>query len=203
MQEHLGNPESLPIRNFFDLIVGTSTGGIVGLGLGVKNWSVPVCMQKFEHVCKQAFTAKPPGLKWLGYLASTSRYKTQRLESALRSAFDEDKDRLLFGPNSDSETPFVRVAVTATLVPSNDAAILANYNGGHGSSNHEKREFQHLQTSSGATPATGLTSRNYLTRSIPAHTRTRSIKRSQDLGSVCCQFPASVFRQGCDYVVAY
>lgn len=46
----------LPVQYFFDLIIGTSTGGIITLGLGEKEWSINDCITKFEQLAKTAFT---------------------------------------------------------------------------------------------------------------------------------------------------
>ncbi|KAK4194080.1 hypothetical protein QBC40DRAFT_154913, partial [Triangularia verruculosa] len=49
----------IPVQNFFDLIVGTrqvaATGGIVALGLGVRNLSVSDCIRDFKDLCGKAF----------------------------------------------------------------------------------------------------------------------------------------------------
>lgn len=38
LEKELG--DLISIQSFFDLIVGTSTGGIIALGLTTRNWSV-------------------------------------------------------------------------------------------------------------------------------------------------------------------
>lgn len=38
LEKELG--DLISIQSFFDLIVGTSTGGIIALGLTARNWSV-------------------------------------------------------------------------------------------------------------------------------------------------------------------
>ncbi|KAF1965274.1 hypothetical protein BU23DRAFT_574994 [Bimuria novae-zelandiae CBS 107.79] len=48
----------IPIQDFFDLIVGTSTGGILALALGVKGWPVKNCIALFRKVVDRAFTPK-------------------------------------------------------------------------------------------------------------------------------------------------
>lgn len=77
----------IPLQCFFDFMVGTryekdldltlyelpnlpnSTGGIIALGLGAKNWSVEECTRHFEDLCHKAFTRRTgcniPGVSWL------------------------------------------------------------------------------------------------------------------------------------------
>lgn len=55
LQKLLNN---IPVQNFFDLIVGTSTGGIFSLGLGVKNLPVSECIRDFKDLCGKAFTPR-------------------------------------------------------------------------------------------------------------------------------------------------
>lgn len=119
----------LPIRIFFDLIVGTSAGGIIALGLGVKGWSIDETIKKFKILYTEAFTPRGMmGIPLLDNLSSTyhgSIYKTKPLEKALKTIFS---DRNLFGGvQSRNEMP-IRVAVTSTTAPGHKAVIFANYN---------------------------------------------------------------------------
>lgn len=119
----------LPIRLFFDLIVGTSAGGIIALCLGVKGWSVEKMMREFKVLYKEAFTPREmtgvPLLQNLTNLYHGSLYKTQPLERALKSCFS---DLNLFGGiESQNEMP-VRVAVTSTTALEQKAVVFANYN---------------------------------------------------------------------------
>ncbi|KAI7772331.1 hypothetical protein LZL87_007692 [Fusarium oxysporum] len=66
------SPE-LPIQSFFDLIVGTSTGGIISLGLGINNWTVDDGIQTFRELCHRAFTPREmKGVPVLEHLAVIS-----------------------------------------------------------------------------------------------------------------------------------
>lgn len=125
----------LPIQNFFDLIVGTSTGGIIALGLGEKGWTVKECITKFKHFANQAFS-KRRGLGWqlidnLIAAQHNGKYKVEPLEDLLRTEYGEDS---LFGGhtnNSKSSTnnsPSVcKVGVTTTTTAGRPC-LLANYN---------------------------------------------------------------------------
>lgn len=112
--------DKIPIQAFFDLIVGTSTGGIIALGLGVEQWRVETCIKKFTRLVDKAFTRRLPGMR-IG-----SRYKTRPLVETLEEAF---KDEFLFGGPHESPTSYLtKVAVTATTDTGERAVILTNYN---------------------------------------------------------------------------
>ncbi|RGP77832.1 hypothetical protein FLONG3_4008 [Fusarium longipes] len=122
MEKRLGN--HVPIQNFFDLIVGSGTGGIIALGLGVKRWNVADCRHHFRSLCKQAFT--PRLVKQLSAVSMRSQYKTKPLEKGLKSAFDQHS--YLYGGSKPDHSTSIRVAVTATLASENRPAVLSNYN---------------------------------------------------------------------------
>ncbi|CAD0083511.1 unnamed protein product, partial [Aureobasidium vineae] len=127
IENALGN--GLRIQDFLDLVVGTSTGGIIALGLAAKGWSVENCTQKFESLCHKAFQermmARDPLIGRLvrGYYHSL--YETSAIEGALKEAFTED-DNLFGGETQNSGMPKIKVAVTAAAVSS--CVVLSNYN---------------------------------------------------------------------------
>ncbi|THW47853.1 hypothetical protein D6D21_03207 [Aureobasidium pullulans] len=116
IENALGNG-ILRIQDFLDFVVGTSTGGIIALGLVSKGWSVDDCTRKFENLCHKAFQermmARGP---FLGRLIRTyyhSLYETAAIEGALKEAFTESAD--LFGAKPTSSGIYgIKVAVTAT-----------------------------------------------------------------------------------------
>jgi predicted acylesterase/phospholipase RssA len=132
IQNNLGR--LLPIQVFFDLIIGTSTGGIIALGLGANGWQVAKCISVFESLCKQAFTKRKdygiPGLEQVISSWNHSRYETAPIEDALQAAFGHDTD-LFAGLKEDLDDSTVRrltkVAVS-TATTAGTAALLANYN---------------------------------------------------------------------------
>ncbi|KAK0631476.1 hypothetical protein B0T14DRAFT_3900 [Immersiella caudata] len=134
IEEALGG--NLRIQLFFDLIVGTSAGGLVALGLGQMDWSVAECIAHFEGLCKEIFTPRVGAHHAIiGTVVEGlhhSRYETQPMERAFKTVFSEN--RLLFGGpqeerrESGSSSQTVKVAVVATSVACNKAFVLSNYN---------------------------------------------------------------------------
>jgi patatin-like phospholipase/acyl hydrolase len=135
----------LPVQAFFDLIVGTrcvfrvssltcpdrySTGGIIALAFGVKNWSIKRCIDKFRRLCRIAFTLKVihtmPLLKYITALKLAPKYRTKPLRDALKSNFGEQP---LSGNSGRSRASYhsARIAVTATNEAGTKAIIMANY----------------------------------------------------------------------------
>ncbi|KAH7192830.1 uncharacterized protein B0J16DRAFT_394837 [Fusarium flagelliforme] len=128
----------IPVQNFFDLIVGSSTGGIIALGLGVKRWTITDCKDHFKSLCKQAFTPKLP--KAFAAVTMRSQYKTKVLEKGLRSAFDQHS--FLYGGSRPDHSTSIRVAVTSTLASENRPAVLSNYNT---ESEHESSPYKFVR----------------------------------------------------------
>ncbi|KAH8677541.1 hypothetical protein BX600DRAFT_430886 [Xylariales sp. PMI_506] len=129
MERMLG--PDLPIQLFFDLIVGTSTGGIIAIGLGAKKWTVDATIQKFKDLCREGFVPhEMSGIPLIGMLSNLyhgSLYKTQPLQMALRRYLS---DQPFFGASTHRSLfdISVKVAVTATTAMERQPVVFANYN---------------------------------------------------------------------------
>jgi len=117
-------------------IADTSAGGIVALGLGVKQWSIAECQTKLTDLSRKIFKQRS---KITSSLAQVTRgwsetfvkaakvywydsiYDWRLLESVLRDAFGADD--LLAETGVDS----VKVAVTATTGSDPPCTIFTNY----------------------------------------------------------------------------
>ena len=111
------------------MLISHSTGGLVALGLGVKNWSVELCAFHFEKLCLQAFTPREfhnvPVLEQLTTLNHNGKYKTRPFKEALKEAFQDDQ---LFGGVCEDARYQRKVAVVSTSETGQRAVILTNYN---------------------------------------------------------------------------
>lgn len=122
-----------------------STGGIIALGLGVKQWTINHCVTEFIRLCDQAFTPREfssvAGLETATTLAHGSKYKTTPLRHALLSAFG---DAQLYGGRRKTHCVYnTQVAVTATSGTGEEGLILANYSRHEENEPNYKFEFPH------------------------------------------------------------
>ena len=119
----------IPVQDFFDLIVGTSTGGIIALALGVQHYPVDQCIEMFTSLCDHAYTPRLKGMPLFDLAASIShgsRYKTKQFHEALKEAFG-DKEYLFGGRNQSDIRGQNKVAVTSTSSTGGRAIVIANY----------------------------------------------------------------------------
>lgn len=120
----------LPLQLFFDLIIGSGTGGIIALGLSVKNWSVEECIKRFKELSSDAYSPREltgvPMLENLAVFYHGSIYKTRPFERGLKMMF---QDQPLFGGamTGQRETP-TKVAVLGTTALEQRSVVFANYN---------------------------------------------------------------------------
>ncbi|KAK3934638.1 hypothetical protein QBC46DRAFT_347432 [Diplogelasinospora grovesii] len=127
IENYLGG--HLPIQAFFDLIVGTSTGGIIAAGLGVEDWRVDECIKHFMELSDKAFTRRRfVGIHDLPVLRRAGRkYRTKPFETILQDLFGED-EYLFGGFQADPKRYKTRVALTSTTATGSTAVVMANYN---------------------------------------------------------------------------
>lgn len=105
-----------------------STGGIISLALGVKQWGLKRCIDTFKNLCGEAFTLRdhPVVPKWMTLLAKHSIYKTKPLYTALMNSLGEAP---IFGGRCDYQPDIpIKVAVTTYSDMGKGPAIITNYN---------------------------------------------------------------------------
>lgn len=127
------------------MLIRYSTGGIIALGLGVKQWSLNHCVTEFIRLCDRAFTPrefdKVAGLTQATTLKHGSKYKTQPLQHALHEVFGEEQ---LYGGLRKAYCVYdTKVAVTATSGTGQRAVVLANYSRQEENEPNYKFEFPH------------------------------------------------------------
>ena len=102
------------IASYFDLIVGTSTGGIIALGLGL-GLSAKEVLTFYEEHGPRIFHGNR-FLRWLRWFG-TSKYSSAPLEDALRSCFGDkrlgDSEKRLVIPSLNLENGEVYIYKTA------------------------------------------------------------------------------------------
>jgi hypothetical protein len=103
-----------PVSRFFDLIVGTSTGGIIALGLGL-GFSARQMLTFYEMSGPSIFGGNG-GLRWLRWLVR-AKYEPVALQTALQDVFGErligESATRLVIPSFNIETGEVHVWKTA------------------------------------------------------------------------------------------
>jgi patatin-like phospholipase/acyl hydrolase len=143
--EHLDNAIDLdlPLQDCFDIMIGTSTGGVIALGLailpndkvGQKDRSVRALKEEFIDLATKTFRTGKEGA-WIAaidYFNLTSKafmalriweskYGTKPLREGLKSIFGAENK--LFS----SRHRAVRVAVTSAKDQGADKCLIANYN---------------------------------------------------------------------------
>ncbi|KAK4226542.1 hypothetical protein QBC38DRAFT_228491 [Podospora fimiseda] len=132
IEDQLGG--HLKIQWFFDLVLGTGTGGTIALSLFVKDRPLKDCIKDFKVLFNRGFSPRElKGVPVLGKLAMMSHgsvFKTRPFEAILQSPDIMAKDGLLFGGPGNHRSPWhARVAVTTTDQTSKlRPTVLTNYN---------------------------------------------------------------------------
>ncbi|KAH0556157.1 hypothetical protein GP486_005910, partial [Trichoglossum hirsutum] len=140
LEERIGL--GLPIQEFFDLVIGTSTGGIIALGMAMKNLMLPDLMAEFKKITTATFKHnRAPRNKVTQaitengivqkFLLSTrlweSIYATDPLQKELQNTLGSELG--MFGASrTTGYQRSMRVAVTAVKNGGRQPTIIANYN---------------------------------------------------------------------------
>ncbi|RPA85543.1 hypothetical protein BJ508DRAFT_411946 [Ascobolus immersus RN42] len=115
----------IPIREFFDVIVGTSCGGIIALGLGLNRWSVDRCTTEFKSFSAGAFK-KTFGTR-MGSPFGMSRFDASTLEKILQTIFGDQPMFTFAHSDGRSNGRSIAVAITATA-EGGEPVVFGNYN---------------------------------------------------------------------------
>jgi len=78
----------------FDLIVGTSTGGLIATMLGRLKMPIDECLEKYENLSKRVFGKQPAGGQFgrlLKGLANSSFYDIEALQAAIKDVLNDKK----------------------------------------------------------------------------------------------------------------
>ncbi|QDS72494.1 hypothetical protein FKW77_010061 [Venturia effusa] len=119
---------NIPIQELFDLAIGTSTGGIIALGLFKMEWSVEAAILKFKDLSHEAFSSRQllsvPGFKNVAQVFCSYRYESAGIQRALKSAFGLDP---LFGQAEGAKCERVKVGVVAAVRENSRPYLFSNY----------------------------------------------------------------------------
>lgn len=118
------------LRDFFDFGCGTSSGGLIILGIFVRCWTPTECLENFEALSakifrrRSAFKLPFPLVQDIvvSYLFD-SKYPSKTIEQAFNTVFGASVP--LFNPVCNG----TKIAVTTTAVHGSTPHLLSNYNG--------------------------------------------------------------------------
>ena len=134
------------IRDQFDLVCGTSAGGLVVIGMFLLQWSTGESLQRFEEVASKTFK-KPEGssllsraLQLLIAYFEDGMYNLSAIEDAFKATFGTEVK--MFNPLQND----TKVAVTTTT-SSSKPKLFTNYNGGQRPRSLGESSFVHITTS--------------------------------------------------------
>ena len=126
VEQALGN--HFEVQSFFDLIVGTGTGGLIAVMLAKQGSSVQKCQNDFNTICKRVYTTNASGGSLINRVVrafgSRRESRTSSLYGALKSQFTDSND--FFGTTTQFR-PDTRVGVTATSATRHKTILLSNY----------------------------------------------------------------------------
>ncbi|KAF4216686.1 hypothetical protein CNMCM8980_002411 [Aspergillus fumigatiaffinis] len=120
LQEIIG--PDLPISDFFDLKVGSSSGGLIVLSMTMRGLDITQCKSLFWLLAKKAFSVRR---RWLGSWLSDERYDSTVLDDVLKEHYTPTQ--WLYGTLT-SLVSAGKVVVTIMSLDG-DPFIFTNYNG--------------------------------------------------------------------------
>ncbi|QQK44167.1 Patatin-like serine hydrolase, putative [Penicillium digitatum] len=146
IQEHL---HPCRIQDVVDLALGTSSGGLIAIGLFIMTWNISTCSGIFEELARRIFRSRrrsPFALlnftyrsgsmlgnmgRWLHWLLHDSCYDARVFDDALKSVFGEN--RLMFGPSRDDPRGSLQSnskigVVTTSISRETGAFVIGNFN---------------------------------------------------------------------------
>ncbi|KAJ5639161.1 patatin-like phospholipase [Penicillium longicatenatum] len=140
------------VYDVIDLAVGTSSGGLIALGIFIMRWAMRDCSETFERLARQIFREKRHSrwpwasqgdgsvlgeiTRWIHWLLHDSCYDAQVFDTALRTAFGDQ--RLIFGNSRDDPQGPLRSGpkvgvITTSISRDTSAFVIGNFNAAHDS----------------------------------------------------------------------
>ncbi|OCL03051.1 FabD/lysophospholipase-like protein [Glonium stellatum] len=121
-----------PLRDHFDYVYGTSTGGVIAIGMFLMLWTSQGCIDRFEELAEKTFPQHDSDRQ--SYLTRQfqrliSAYKDYQYSSAtIKDAFQQNRGISLkmFNPLRNN----TKIAVTTTTARLATPCLFSNYNGG-------------------------------------------------------------------------
>ncbi|KAI8669943.1 PNPLA domain-containing protein [Fusarium sp. Ph1] len=146
IEEGLGG--EIPVRRFFDLIGGTSSGGLLAMGLGMVGWGLEEAATRLRDLLTHGFTKHS---EWtvahlLEWWITSSLYTPEAFDAAVKAAYGDLGDQRMITSRQAHGTSEMstRVFVTATIGNEKQTTIIANYvPSGEGEEQHSSIRYVH------------------------------------------------------------
>lgn len=126
IEENFGG--ELPVQAFFDLMIGSDTGGLIAMALTMQDQDVNGCSAWLKSIYEGALIPRlkrPRGLGWFAQAIGRKHcFRTKPFYSALRERPGWDES--LFGPTT-CRRGGLRAAVTSTTGTGRETILFANY----------------------------------------------------------------------------